>query len=249
MLSNLTTRFVGKLKARDPQAWFELWETFGPVLRAQIGKWGYGWIGPETVQDLSQETLAALSNCIDKHDPRKGARFSTWLLTIARYTLTDELDRRTAKKRGGGKRTTSLDEAWSGPSRQPAPDQDYEAAIFRSKVEAAVRRVEKESDFLEFQVFRMRVLDGMSGKDVATALGLSEPKVSRQLKKIRSQIRKALEDVVSTFSFTEEEKSETECKGIVLNPNKADDNHFDAALAEILKNQEVFRRSSQSKNN
>lgn len=248
MLNNLTTRFVGRLKARDPEAWFELWETFGPVLKAQIGKWGYGWIGPETVQDISQETLAALSNCIDSHDPSKGARFSTWLLTIARYTLTDELDRRTAKKRGGGKRTTTLDESWTGKADGPAPDQDYEAAIFRSKVEAAVRRVGKQTDFVDFQIFRMRVLDGMSGKDVAESIGITEPTVSRKLKKIRARVKLEIEDVIGTFSFTAEELFEAERKGMAVNPNKTDDTLFDAALADILRRQDAYRRAAQSSN-
>ena len=80
MLHQLTTSFIARLRAQDQAAWFDLWETFGPVLRIQLAKWGKGRIGPETVQDLSQETLAALSDSIDKYDPRKGARFSTWLL-------------------------------------------------------------------------------------------------------------------------------------------------------------------------
>ena len=83
---DLTTHFVQRLRARDPEAWFELWENFGPVIRAQLARWGRGRIGPETVKDLSQETLAALAKAIDSHDPTRGARFSTWLLAIARYT-------------------------------------------------------------------------------------------------------------------------------------------------------------------
>src|SRR5690606_30476432 len=111
MLNNLTTGFVRRLKDHDESAWFELWETFGPVLRAQLSKWGKGRIGPETVRDLSQETLAALSDSIERYDPARGARFSTWLLAIAKHTLGDEIDRRMALKRGGGSRGVNLDES------------------------------------------------------------------------------------------------------------------------------------------
>ena len=52
MLNNLTTGFISRLRARDQAAWYELWETFGPVLRAQLAKWGRGRIGSETVRDL-----------------------------------------------------------------------------------------------------------------------------------------------------------------------------------------------------
>src|SRR5690349_18392941 len=75
MLTSLTTNFIGRLKRNDEGAWFELWETFGPVIRAQLTKWGKGRIGSQTVQDLSQETLAALSDSIDRYDPSRGARF------------------------------------------------------------------------------------------------------------------------------------------------------------------------------
>ena len=57
--SDLNTHFVGRLRARDAKAWFELWETFGPVLRAQLSRWGRGKVGIETVQDLSQEMRRA----------------------------------------------------------------------------------------------------------------------------------------------------------------------------------------------
>ncbi|MEO1512634.1 MAG: sigma factor, partial [Planctomycetota bacterium] len=112
MLSSVTSGFIARLRANDEAAWFELWETFGPVLRAQLTKWGRGRIGAETVRDLSQETLAALSNSIDRYDPTKGARFSTWLLAIAKHVLGDEIDRRMALKRGGGKANAELDESW-----------------------------------------------------------------------------------------------------------------------------------------
>lgn len=59
MLNPMTTSFVDRLRRNDEAAWFELWETFGPVLRAQLTKWGNGRIGRETVRDLSQETMAS----------------------------------------------------------------------------------------------------------------------------------------------------------------------------------------------
>ncbi|MDP6849488.1 MAG: sigma-70 family RNA polymerase sigma factor [Planctomycetota bacterium] len=187
----------------------------------------------------------ALSRCIDRHDPSRGARFSTWLLTIAKHTMTDELDRRNALKRGGGQKTTTLEESWSGPADGPAPDQDYEAAIFRSKVEAAVRKVEREIDFLDFQIFRLRVLDGQSGKDVADSLGMSEPTVSRRLAKARDRVRARLEETVGTFSFTQEETQEASRKGLDSNPKKVADTVFDESLADVIRRQERYRRTAQ----
>jgi RNA polymerase sigma factor (sigma-70 family) len=246
MLNNLTTRFIGRLRARDEAAWYELWETFGPVIRAQLTKWGKGRIGSETVQDLSQETLAALSDSIEQYDPSRGARFSTWLLAIAKHTLGDEMDRRMALKRGGGRRPAELDESWMRPGDGRGPDKEYEAAVFRAKVEAAIRMVEKDADFMDFSIFRMRVLDGMSGKDVAGALGTSEPTVSRRMAKVREMLRERMQEVIATYSFTADEVEEAERNGLSLNPTKADDTLFDEAVAEIYHRQQALRREDEA---
>ncbi|MFT5422619.1 MAG: RNA polymerase sigma factor (sigma-70 family) [Phycisphaerales bacterium] len=248
MLTNLTTSFVARLRANDEAAWYELWATFGPVLRAQLTKWGRGRVGVETVRDLSQETLAALSNSIDRYDPAKGARFSTWLLAIAKHVLGDEIDRRMALKRGGGKSTASLEESWMAASKAQGVDEAYEAAVFRAKVEAAIRMVEKNSDFTDFEIYRMRVLEGTTGKDVAVAVGVSEPTVSRRLSKVREELKVRLGEVIAMYSFTKEELEEAERNGLVLGPNRNDDGPdkssdgmFDDAVAEIYHQQMQLR--------
>lgn len=232
-MHDLTTSFVARLRARDTAAWFELWETFGPVLRSQLTRWGGGRIGAETVQDLSQETMAALAGAIDRHDPDKGARFSTWLLAIARYTLGDELDRRTAQKRGGGRRATGLEDAPPQAHGGPSPDQSYELEVFDAKVEAALRAVEREADFLDFEIFRQRVLEGRQGKAVAEALGVSEPTVSRRLGGVRSLVRDRIREIVTRYSFSDLEIAEMERNGLDPLPNKRDEAAFDEALADI----------------
>jgi RNA polymerase sigma factor (sigma-70 family) len=266
MLSPVTTNFLGRLRDNDQAAWYELWETFGPVVQAQLAKWGRGRIGQETVRDLSQETLAALSESIERFDPKRGVRFSTWLLSIAKHVLGDEMDRRGALKRGGARPAASLEEGWMVASTEPAADAQYEAAVFRAKVEAAIRLVSKECDFTDFATFRMRVLEGQSGKDVAAALGTSEPTVSRRVARVRDALRARLRIVVATYSFTEDESREPDAAGLKLaphapvspqsaatdasEPNAQADAAFDSAIGEIyslqaLAREELAKRQSQ----
>lgn len=231
-MNTLTTSFIRRLRNRDEAAWFELWAVFGPVLRAQLSKWGRGRIGSETIRDLTQETLAALSKSIDRYDPSRGARFSTWLLSIAKHALGDEIDRRMALKRGGGRRPAEFDERFMAQAASVEADKVYEINVFRAKVYAAIRKAEAESDFLQFQVYRMRVFDGVPGKSVAEQIGVSEPTVSRHLQKIRALLRDRLWDTVSTYSFTPEEEAEIEQAGLT-----GDDAMFDDALREIFHQQ------------
>jgi RNA polymerase sigma factor (sigma-70 family) len=231
-MNTLTTTFVRRLRDRDEGAWFELWEVFGPVLRAQLSKWGRGRIGVETVRDLTQETLAALSDSIERYDPSRGARFSTWLLSIAKHALGDEIDRRMALKRGGGRRPAEFDERFMGQAATVEADEVYQASVFRAKVYAAIRKAEREAEFLQFQVYRMRVFDSMSGKDVAVQLGVSEPTVSRYLHKVRDLLRRRLAETVGTYSFTAEEEAEAERAGL-----GREDEMFDEALSEIYHQQ------------
>lgn len=232
VMNTLTTTFVNRLRNRDEAAWFELWETFGPVLRAQLAKWGKGRIGVETVRDLTQETLAALSDSIDRYDPKRGARFSTWLLSIAKHALGDEMDRRKALKRGAGRKPTELDERFMSHAAKIEADDIYQQNVFRAKVYAAIRKTESESDFMQFQVYRMRVFDSFNGKNVAEQLGISEPTVSRHLQRVRDLLRKRLSEVVALYSFTPDETAEAERAGL-----GSDDEMFDEALGEIFHQQ------------
>ncbi len=231
-MNTLTTSFVARLRKRDETAWFELWEVFGPVLRAQLSKWGQGRIGVETVRDLTQETLAALSDSIERYDPTRGARFSTWLLSIAKHALGDEIDRRMALKRGAGKKPAEFDERFMGKMASVEADEVYQENVFRAKVYAAIRQTESESDFIQFQVYRMRVFDGQPGKGVAEQLGVSEPTVSRYLQKVRELLRRRLSETVTLYSFTAEEQKEHEEAGL-----GREDAMFDDALAEIYHQQ------------
>ncbi|MEE2906230.1 MAG: sigma-70 family RNA polymerase sigma factor [Planctomycetota bacterium] len=235
-MHQLTTTFVRRLRDRDEAAWFELWQVFGPVLRAQLSRWGGGRIGVETIRDLSQETLATLSRSIERFDPERGVRFSTWLLAIARHVLGDELDRRGAAKRGSGRRAMSLGDR--DPVSDLHVDAAYERRMFEAKVHAAIRRTESESVFVAFQVYRMRIFDGRTGRLVAEQLDMSEATISRHLQSIRIVLREALENVVAQWSFTPEERAEISRAGLA-----GDDRLFDEALAEIYHSHEARRRA------
>ena len=96
-------------------------------------------------------------------------------------------------------------------------------------------------DFEDFEVFRMRVLEGQAGKAVGEAVGVSEATVSRRLARVRDRLRERLAEVVGRFSFTAEEREEALRNGLDPNPNKSSDALFDEAVAEVYHRYLEFR--------
>ena len=138
-----------------------------------------------------------------------------------------------AQKRGSGNRGVGLEDVVLPGGSEAGPDQAYEQQVFDAKVEAALRAVEKEAGFMDFEVFRLRVLEGKSGLEVADSLGVSAPTISRRLTRSRSLLRSHLEVFVTRYSFTAEEIAEMERNGLTLSPNKKDEAAFDEAIADV----------------
>ncbi|RLS25636.1 MAG: sigma-70 family RNA polymerase sigma factor [Planctomycetota bacterium] len=232
-MHQVDTAFLRRLRARDERAWFELWEAFGPVVRGTLYRWGNGRLGEETLRDLTQDTLAALTDSIERFDPQRGVRFSTWLLAIAKHVLGDEMDRRYALKRGAGKRGASLDDSWMGQSREPQPDAIYERRVMSAKVHSAIRCAQKRSEFVHFEAYRLRVLESRSGREIGVLLGVSEPTVTRHCQRVRDVLREELRNAIEQWSFTEDERAEPVRAGLAV-----EDALFDEALGEIWRAQE-----------
>ena len=234
----IDTQFLRRLKNREDAAWFELWEVFGPALERMVERFGRRRFTPETVRDISQETLMRVAKEVHRFDPDRGARFSTWLFQIAKHVVAKEFEYRMAKKRGSGVKPDSIDASPYEPGDDaPAPPAEYEMAVFRAKVYRAMRLAEERSGFLEFECYKARILRGMLGKDIAVAMGISEPTVSRYLAAVRETLRATISDVVRDYSFTGEEIDEV--RGARLD-RPGDD--FDRALAEIYAREEASRK-------
>jgi len=235
-VKNVNTEFLRRLKSRDDDAWFELWEVFGPALERMVERFARRCFSPDTVRDVSQETLLRLAKEIHRFDPERGTRFSTWLFQIAHHVVCGEFTYRNAKKRGEGVRPGALDPANEPVGPSTAPSDEYERSVFRAKVYRGMRLAEQQLDFLPFEVYKARILRGMKSKDIAVAMGISEPTVSRYIKKVRATVRETIGEVVRSYSFTEDEERE-----VAQAKLDRGDELFDDALADIYAREEESR--------
>ena len=235
---SINTDLLGRLQKADASAWYEMWDVFGPSIERLIGSIASRYFGQETIKDISQETRARVYQEITKFDPNRGVKFSTWLYAIAKHVVYSELTSRNALKRGGGVKPMSLDETLYEVSQTAQPDAEFEATVFRAKVYQALKAVEKQTVFVEFECYRQRMTRGMQGKEIANLTGVSEASVSRYLKRVRNDLRDAVRQAVMGYSWTEEEEGQFGDSGLT----NADDDAFDKALSDIYLKDEATRR-------
>ncbi|MHC4472669.1 MAG: RNA polymerase sigma factor [Planctomycetota bacterium] len=237
LVHTVDTEFLKRLKGGDDAAWFELWEVFGPSLERMVERFAHRCFTPETVRDVSQETLMRLAREIHRFDPERGTRFSTWLFQIAKHVVSGEFTYRNAKKRGAGVRPGAIDPTAEPEGGHPGAPEEYERAVFRAKVYRAMRLAEQRLEFLPFEVYKAKILRGMMSKDIAKAMGVSEATVSRYIRKARDTVRMTIGEVVREYSFTEEEHDEVRRANL-----DRDDDGFDTSLAEVYALEEESRK-------
>ncbi len=238
-LPRVDSAFLDRLRRRDDRAWTELWEVFGPVLERMVTRFARRCFTPETVRDISQETLLRLAREIHRFDPGRGTRFSTWLFRIAHHVVCGEFAHRRAAKRNRGLRPGAIDPAAEPAGSLAGPPEEFERSVFRAKVYRAMRRAEERLDFLPFEIYKARILRGMRSKEIAKAVGVSEATVSRHLRKARAAVREAIREVVAEYSFLPEEREEIGKARLA-----AEDAAFDEALAEICAREEESRKEA-----
>ena len=79
-----------RVQQQDRDAWTQFSEIYRPAIYRIIRR--RGWQDADA-QDITQLVLVKVSRAIQSFDPTGQARFGTWLTTICRNTLVDELRR------------------------------------------------------------------------------------------------------------------------------------------------------------
>ena len=81
-----------------------------------------------------------------------------------------------------------------------------------------------------------------TAKDIAKQLGISEPTVSRHMKRVRTRLREDLKTIITTYSFTEDEIVEADQAGLA-----SDDALFDEAICDIWNTQAALARQDEQR--
>ena len=183
------TRFIGQLKAQDPQAAGEIWQRYFqrllPLARARL----------RALTDRSVDEEDILQSVFDRffraaqedRFARLHDRDDLWqiLLMLTERKVAEQFRRSQAQKRGAGRVVTAADagELGDGDARQLAdrePGPEFVAA-FNDQLSQALGRLDAEKT-REVALLR---LEGFENREIADRLGISLSSVERKLRLIR----------------------------------------------------------------
>jgi|SRR5579883_688937 len=175
--------------ARDADAWRQFVRLYAPLVYRHARRKG---LQDADAADITQEVLCAASAAAGRlsYDPARGT-FRGWLFTLTHRRLCDFLDRRRRAGTGSGDSQVMrlLNEH---PVREEADrwEQEYRQRAFAW----AADQVRPAVSDTTWQAFWQTAVEGRSGDEVATELGLSVAAVylakSRVMARLKQQVQR-----------------------------------------------------------
>jgi len=164
-------------------AWQRFYATYEPLLRCFARRCG---VPADQQDDCVQEALRTVVVSLKdfEYDAHRG-RFRGWLFSIVRSRATDLMRRRI--------RWTSRHDQTSCPEEQADTSMDVGEEMDRrwrsAVIQIVVERLREQVSPKNFEVFRLRSIEGMSVPEVSTELGSTPERVRyrhhRTLRKFR----------------------------------------------------------------
>jgi RNA polymerase sigma-70 factor, ECF subfamily len=164
----------------DPAAFRELYEAYGPRVKAYMMRKG---ADAGTAEDLAQETLLTVWRKAALYAGDKGS-MTTWVFAIARNLRIDRLRREMPWQELPEGR---LAEA----SAEPLPDEAMAEKERQERVQAALAELPPEQK----DVVSLAYLEGLSHSEIAERLGLPLGTVKSRMRIAYQKIRQALESL------------------------------------------------------
>lgn len=176
----------------DREAWAQFVEIYAPLI------YGFGrnrGLQDTDAADLTQDVLQSVAGAISRldYDPRIGT-FRSWLFTIVRNRLRNQLKAKTRREQGAGDSAVA-----ARIEAEPSREDDWETTWQRDHQQRlfawASSQVEAEVEPRTWRAFWKTTVDGDSGRAVADELGMTLASVylakSRVMAKLRTLVREA----------------------------------------------------------
>jgi RNA polymerase sigma-70 factor (ECF subfamily) len=180
-----STTLLGRLRQEpaDQAAWVEFVHRYGP----QVYRWCRHWRLQEAdAEDVTQAVLVRLSARMRTFSHDSAKSFRAYLRTVARYAWCDYLE--TSKRPGAGVGGSEvlglLETVEAGDDLVRRLDEEFDQDVLAEAQARVQQRVEPHT----WEAFRLTAVEGLSGAQAATRLGLKVATVYKAKSKVQQML-------------------------------------------------------------
>jgi RNA polymerase sigma-70 factor (ECF subfamily) len=168
-------------RERDPEAFRDLFRTYGPRVKAMMMRQG---VDADTAEDIAQETLLLVWRKAHLFVEQKGS-IATWIYTIARNVRIDRIRRQMP--------VTELPEDLNGtPSDEELPDDTLNREQQRQRIREALATLPAD----QYEVVQLSYIEGLSHQEIAERTGAPLGTIKSRMRLAYQKIREAVgEDI------------------------------------------------------
>ncbi len=150
----------------DPHAWNLFVERYQPRIRTWCLSWG---LQDSDADDVAQEVLVKLFAALGKfrYDPSRS--FRAWLKTVTQHAWSDFI---AARRKDPGRNSDRIETIADSAEARSDLERQLEDAFDRELLEVAMHRIKNRVKDATWDAFRMTALEGLSGVDAASRLGI-----------------------------------------------------------------------------
>ncbi len=185
-----SSSLIGRVKDRDPDAWTQLAELYGPLVYRWVRQCG---LQTHDAADIVQEVFQSVAVHIDAFEHTgPGSTFRGWLWTITRNLVRQHFRKTARHPRGEG----GSDAHARFQQFPQLLDDEQEPSGFDSRTalaHRALRMIEGEFETRTWRAFWRAAIEGHAPGDIADDLGMS-PQAVRQAKyRVLCRLRELLQ--------------------------------------------------------
>ena len=180
---------LGRLRSAAPDAseWSEFVGRYGPQVDRWCRRWG---LQGADAEDVTQTVMARLASRIRDFKHERPRSFRTYLKSITHYAWQDLLETQRRAPIGTGQTTmlARLGEVVAREDLVARLAEAYDGELLDLAMDRVRLRVEPRT----WEAFRLGAIEGLSGSEVATAVGMEVATAY----KARSKVQKMLQEEV-----------------------------------------------------
>lgn len=166
-------------------AWGEFYQVYDVLIRRFV--FARGLRGTD-VDDCAQDVWLEIGKRLANFEITSEAGLRSWLYTLVRSRATDMFRRRS--RQPSALLGESLQMGFEPPGREADPSERSEQAWNEAVVQTMVLKLQAEVSELNFEIFRLRSLEGAGVTETAEAVGVTSDQIRyrhhRTMKKLKA---------------------------------------------------------------